>query len=169
MMNSAIESILYLSESQPGFRQKELLDIYSISSSRNKLHSITGFLYYRRPYFVHYFEGTSTNIIQLQKNLISDSRHKIKYWLNDREKQQRRFQNFITPNLETFDDNRDAQATAILIMDTLVLSLRSFKENRVPVDGIAHRMIFEKLDNLARMFSILEKRPMVPTKNFESF
>lgn len=158
-MGGAIESFVYLSESQPDFTRNELVNIKKLSKSRNKLHGITGFLYYRKPYFIHYFEGASPNIVQLQKNLISDSRHKIKYWLNDREKQERRFQNFITPNLETLDYNRDAQATAILIMETLVLSLRSFKEKRVPVDGLTQRMIFEKLDNLANMFSILKNKP----------
>lgn len=156
-MTPNIESFIYLSESAIDFNQEQLVALNELSLSKNKLYSVTGFLYYRKPYFIQYFEGTSGNIQQLRKNVLCDSRHLVKHWLNDREKQERRFKRFITQNLQPINDNKDAYATAILIMDTLVLSLKSFIERKLPVDGHTQSMIFEKIDDLARMFSILEK------------
>ena len=156
-MNSTIESLLYLSESNLDNPKKEIVELYGNSTTRNQHYGITGFIYYREPYFIQYVEGTSANVYQLCKNILHDPRHRVKQLLNDREKKNRRFDSFVTQHFYSNSLNKDAQATALLIMDTLVLALRSFTEQRLPLDGHTQQMIFEKIDNLANMYAILNR------------
>lgn len=154
-MENAIESYLLFSSARPFIEKDEIKAIIEESIKKNELNNITGFLYYRDPYFIHYIEGQSAIIEKLKQQVLLDSRHQVKHWLNDRNKQRRRFNTFITQEVQLTNSNRDVQATAILIMDTLVLALRTFMEKRVPIDGGSQRLIFEKIDNLAKMFDLL--------------
>ncbi|GGG57690.1 hypothetical protein GCM10011414_29410 [Croceivirga lutea] len=160
-MSGVIESYIFLSTEKQHFNTELLQNLVARSSSMNKRYGITGFMYQTQPYFFGYVEGTSKNIAQLKTNLNSDTRHKVIYWLNDKEKQKRRFKSWDLVKKENYNDkDADTSSSIFLLLDVLVLSINTFIRNQVQVSGTKQREVFEKIDRLANLFELIKQNEL---------
>lgn len=151
-MNHSIESFLYLSKSKYGLSTKELDLLAQEFGSQNRLFGVTGFLYYNNGYFIQYFEGSSRTVNQLKQNIQLDSRHQVKIWLNDREKKNRRFQEWSIHNLnEILTKTGSLNNTLNVLYSILLLSLQNVIKSGIKIDGITQRQLFGKVDDLAAL------------------
>ncbi|MEM9103476.1 MAG: BLUF domain-containing protein [Pseudomonadota bacterium] len=82
---------LYLSVQCYEFTPSKLLGLENQCQKNNKKMGITGYLYYKSPYFVQYFEGEEKNANDLMKKIVHDKRHKIEVTLQQNTILKRRF------------------------------------------------------------------------------
>lgn len=160
-MSGVIESYLFLSTEKQHFNNETLQNLVERSKAMNKLYGITGFMYQTQPFFFGYIEGTSKNITQLKTNLNSDSRHNVIYWLNDKEKQKRRFSTWDLVKKDDYKEkDADTSGSIFLLLDVLVLSINTFIKNQVQVSGTKQREVFEKIDRLANLFELIKQNEL---------
>lgn len=153
-MTWAIESFIYISKSNITFGEADLKRLTKLSTTQNKLHGITGFLYLNESYFVQYFEGTTSNVQRLKQNIQNDYRHNVLLWLNDKEKKERRFANWSMQSInDVLSIRNEANDTIAVVYDILLLSFRKLLNKKLRLDGATHRFVFDKVEYLSTMFA----------------
>ena len=84
-------ALVYVSEDKKGFDKAALEDLETKAAKANRLHQITGYLYYDKGMFLQYIEGPSSRIEQLFANIANDSRHEIISFMKDKSLENYRF------------------------------------------------------------------------------
>lgn len=69
--------MIYSSEATEEFTESDIAELAARSASKNKLLGVTGFLLYKKNFFVQFLEGASEQIEALTERISKDPRHKI--------------------------------------------------------------------------------------------
>jgi hypothetical protein len=71
-----MEYIVYVSTAKRLMNEEELLDILTVSRTKNKINNITGMLLYAQGTFIQVLEGEKENLDDLFQSIEKDNRHK---------------------------------------------------------------------------------------------
>ena len=78
-----IHGLVYLSDAVCSISHQELSHILATSTKNNKIHGVTGFLYFNDYQFIQYIEGEIANLNSVYEKIQQDSRHEIKCSIHD--------------------------------------------------------------------------------------
>lgn len=71
-----MEYLIYISTAKHLLDNDELIDICTVSQSRNRLHGITGVLLYSDGTFIQLLEGETNDVELVFSSITNDNRHK---------------------------------------------------------------------------------------------
>ncbi|MCP8900041.1 BLUF domain-containing protein [Gilvimarinus xylanilyticus] len=86
-----MQSILYVSKATQTFDEQALRDLLQQAEERNRTLGITGYLYFKSPYFFQYIESEDNAVETLMDSIAADTRHSIINQLHDTFSGERRF------------------------------------------------------------------------------
>lgn len=86
-----MQSIIYVSEATQTFDEQALRDLLLQAEERNQNLGVTGYLYFKAPYFFQYIESEDDAVETLMQSIAADERHTVINQLHDSFSGERRF------------------------------------------------------------------------------
>ncbi|MDO3381235.1 BLUF domain-containing protein [Gilvimarinus algae] len=86
-----MKAILYVSRATEAFGDGALGDLLQQAEARNLELGVTGYLFYKAPYFFQYIESEGDEVTELMQSITRDSRHEVINQVEDEFTGARRF------------------------------------------------------------------------------
>lgn len=137
---SSKKAMVYVSKAKIPFDPNKLQELADKASAENKVHGITGYLYYHNGQFLQYIEGPTQRIEQLFENISADLRHTMVNHLTEPELKNFRYLGWHMRYLKHYDLQE-------ISMEALIINLiNSFEGSTFWDDDALHRRVWGMMD-----------------------
>ncbi|UTF59163.1 BLUF domain-containing protein [Gilvimarinus sp. DA14] len=86
-----MKAILYVSQAEQAFDANALTELLQQAQERNQSVNVTGYLYFKAPYFFQYLESEADEAAEIMASIEKDPRHKVMAMFSEEFEGNRRF------------------------------------------------------------------------------
>lgn len=140
-----MHTLIYLSKANKEFAQDDIIEIAAKATAKNKSISVTGFLTFRREYFVQFLEGEKSAVQGLMKKISTDERHTVLKLIEMPGVAQRNFTKWNMRYISNIDELKTTPD------DTLIEIIKDIDLEKDSSQSIRAR-IFTRINKISRVF-----------------